>query len=67
MDAPENRHDGTLGALERMAGIADRNAFWMQFSHLRGTVKVGRLHRDAAFEAGVAELRRRVHANREAA
>lgn len=48
----------TIGELEKQAGITDRTAFWMQFAHINGSVKVGRLMRDASFEAGVAELRR---------
>lgn len=48
----------TIGELEKQAGITDRAAFWMQFAPIRGQVKVGRLMRDASFEAGVAELRR---------
>ncbi len=48
----------TIGNLEQQAGITDRVAFWMQFSHIKGHVKIGGLLRDASFEAGVAELRR---------
>lgn len=50
---------GTIGYLEQRAGITDRAAYWMQFAHIRGSVKVGGILRDASFEAGVAELRRR--------
>lgn len=50
----------TIGELERRAGITDRTAFWMQFSHLRGTVeRCGKAH-SIGLEAGIAELRRLV-------
>lgn len=48
---------GTIGDLERRAGIgqssAERTAFWQQFHHLAG---------QACLDAGVAELRRMIAA-----
>lgn len=55
----------TIGDLEKKAGITDRNAFWMQFAHIKGYVRVGKIDCDAAFEAAVAELRRRIDAKAE--
>ena len=49
------RRAGSIGALERLAGIPptveDRTAFWQPFSHLPGA---------SALDAGVAELKRRI-------
>ena len=49
------RRAGTIGELERLAGIgpdlASRQAFWTSFMHLAGS---------AALDAGCAELRKRV-------
>ena len=49
----------TIGDLERAAGVTDREAFWMPFATVRGTVLVNGRACDAALEAGIAELRRR--------
>jgi hypothetical protein len=49
------RRAGTIGELERLAGIASdpasRRAFWTSFMHLAGS---------AALDAGCEELRRRI-------
>lgn len=52
----------TIGALELAAGVTDREAFWMPFAKIRGTVIVNGRQTDASLEAGVAELRRRAAA-----
>lgn len=43
----------TIGELERLAGIEDREAFWAPFARLPG---------DEGLEAGVRDLRRMVAA-----
>lgn len=47
----------TIGDLERAAGITDRAAFWAQFSHISGTVKIGHKLCDAGLQAGIDQLR----------
>lgn len=51
------RRAGTIGGLERLAGIgpddAERYRFWKDYSHLQG---------GEALDAGVAELKRRIRA-----
>ncbi|MBX4944611.1 hypothetical protein [Rhizobium binae] len=44
---PELRRTRTIGELEQLAGIEDRNAFWMKYAPLR----------EQAFEAAVDDLR----------
>lgn len=45
-------HDGTIGSLERIAGIVDRVAFWMPFAKFSN-----------GFDLGVADLQRRILAD----
>jgi hypothetical protein len=53
---------GTIGDLERRAGVTDREAFWARFSHIPGAqIRDGKLE-SLAFRQGVAELRRMVAA-----
>lgn len=43
----------TIGELEQLAGITDRNAFWMRFANDQS------IARDEIFHLAVAELHRR--------
>lgn len=47
----------TIGGLEQAAGITDRNAFWLQFAHIKGADLVDGKLRSRGLEAGIAQLR----------
>lgn len=48
----------TIAELEKKAGITDRAAFWKQFAHIKGTIRINGIERDKSLETGIAALRR---------
>lgn len=47
----------TISELEKAAGITNRTAFWMQFAHIKGTIRVNGIERVKALETGIKQLR----------